>query len=228
MLLKLNDLKNLETVLNSNKRNKYKIIDYIYYDFIDMKYDEMLYNWNLNDILNNSSMRNYNIDNFYNTYFDIDLYDPSTGYINDDFINDIIDFIHDIGVYELPDYIYDFMEYQTKNGYETYIDDIQTIKYNYEMLQYNNYNNELLYEHFGNCIDYIDYLLINVDDTIYKIINELQNALTSTVDYMLNDMECIYYEPDVFEIYYIETGLYRSTFQNVFWNTENNEITEVK
>lgn len=228
MLLKLNDLKNLETVLNSNKRNKYKIIDYIYYDFVDMKYDELLYNWNLNDILNNSSMRKYNIDNFYNTYFDIDLYDPSTGYINDDFINEIIDFIEMIGVYELPEYIYNFMEYQTKNGYETYIDDIQTIQYNYETLQYNNYNNELLYEHFGNCIDYIDGLIINIDDLFQKITDELQNALMSTVDYMLNEVENIYYEPDVFEIYYIDTGLYRSTFQNVFWNTEINEITEVE
>lgn len=229
MLLKLNDLKNLETVLNSNKRNKYKIIDYIYYDFVDMKYDELLYNWNLNDILNNSSMKNYNIDNFYNTYFDIDIYDCNTFYINNDFINDIIDFIEIIGVYELPEYIYNLMQYIDGNyNLDEFIENIQCIQYDFNQLQYNNYNDELLYEHYGNCIDYVDFILNNIDTLLFKVENELQNALISTVDYMLNEMENIYYEPDVFEIYYIDTGLYRSTFQNVFWNTEINEITEVE
>lgn len=228
MLLELNKLENLKKALNSNKGTRYKIIDKIFYDHVDVKYDELLYNWNLNDILNNSSMRKYNIDNFYNTYFDIDIYDCDTFYINDEFINDIIEFIHCIGVYELPEYIYNLMQYIDGNyNLDEFIENIQCIQYNYETLQYNNYNDELLYEHFGNCIDYVDYILNNIDALLFKVENELQNALISTVDYMLNEMENIYYEPEIFDEYYIETDLYKTVFKNVFWNTENNDVMEV-
>lgn len=231
MLLELNKLENLKKALKIDEM-KTKIIDEIYYDYCDLKYDEMLYDYGLNDILKNRCMRKYNIDNFYNTYFDIDLYDPSTGYINDEFINDIIEFIENIGVYELPDYIYDFMEYQTENGYEIHIDDLQTIQYNFEQLQYSNYNNELLYDHFGNCIDYIDGLILNIDDLFQKIIDELQNALSCTVNFMIDDIDRIYHEPEIFYYEYIETENYKTMFQDYAWNTENNTlikyITEVK